>query len=158
MNSISSRVKSTSNRTNSISNSISNRVSTIANRVNSSTQAVRGYHWVRLNIMLYCCLEPHPPEHMYCHMLVYCCCYWQDYKELESAVNHRQRPVESTSARSTPVHRRHAALGPAKSTESFEKSNFSHKITSRSNTVETYVNSLCCVCTCTCICVLYLTW
>ena len=78
-------------------------------------------------------------------------------------MNHRQRPVESTSARSTPVHRRHAALGPAKSTESFEKSNFSHKLTSRSNTVEMYVNCmcvcvvLCCVCTCICICVLYLT-
>ena len=83
-------------------------------------------------------------------------------------MKYKKRPVVSTSARSTPVHRRQPnALGPAKSTECFEKSNYPHKMASRSNTVETYVNSVCvcicvymsvcmCMCVSVCMCVLYM--
>lgn len=75
------------------------------------------------------------------YMLAYCffMFLWQQNKELESVIKYKQRTVESSSARSTPVHRKHYALSPAKSTENFEKSRYTHKPVSRSNTVEAYV-------------------
>ena len=54
--------------------------------------------------------------------------------------------MKSTSAHSTPIHWRHSTLGPAKSTECFKKSNYSHKLASCSNTVEKYVNIMCVLC------------
>lgn len=61
----------------------------------------------------------------------------QQNKELESVIKHKE-DIESSSTRSTPLHRNHASLKAVKSSESFHKTkHHSRRLASRSSTVET---------------------